>query len=538
MIKYIGTAASGGMSIGKIKIINRRITGFKRVVLATHREKALFEAALILAKDELRQLMATSDREHQDILNFQLVLLDDVGLIQMVQDYIQQGHGGARAVEEAMEEYCRRIKSINDSYLAERSSDIMDVLTRVIDILDGRSRERFTLNEPSIIVADEILPSDLATIAREYTLGFVTVGGSYQNHANIIARTMGIPSVCGMNSEILNPLNNGKSMALDGYTGEVFINPNDATMALFNHKMRLEQRSRLSLIALKEQQITTNDGQKVNIFANCNDPADITLALNNGAQGIGLVRSEILFMRSEEPTPQVQYDFYSQCIQAAKGKPITIRTFDIGADKPVGEISLEKEPNPALGLRGIRLMYRHKELFLEQISALFKAANDNGPINVMLPMVCIVKDVVDYMLMVEQVRKNLFETGEITKDNITWGLMIETPSAALISDQLAPYAAFFSIGTNDLTQYTLAADRLNVDTAAYYNPLHPSVLKLMEITVKNAKAQGIEVCVCGESASDALCAKTYVEMGIHNLSMAQNAMIPIKQHLIDELGVE
>ena len=183
-------------------------------------------------------------------------------------------------------------------------------------------------------------------------------------------------------------------------------------------------------------------------------------------------------------------------------------------------------------------MYRHKELFLEQISALFKAANDNGPINVMLPMVCIVKDVVDYMLMVEQVRKNLFETGEITKDNITWGLMIETPSAALISDQLAPYAAFFSIGTNDLTQYTLAADRLNVDTAAYYNPLHPSVLKLMEITVKNAKAQGIEVCVCGESASDALCAKTYVEMGIHNLSMAQNAMIPIKQHLIDELGVE
>ena len=237
MIKYIGVPASGGMALGKIKIINRRITGFKRVVLATHREKALYEAAIILAKDELRQLMQDTDTQRKDILNFQLVLLDDNGLNTMVQEKIQQGKGGARAVEEAMEDYCQKIKSIDDGYLSERSIDIQDVLTRVVDILDGRSRERFELTEPSIIIADEILPSDLATLEREFTLGFITVGGAYQNHANIIARTMGIPSVCGMDSEILNPLNNGKTIAVDGFTGEVYISPNEGSVTLFKHRM-------------------------------------------------------------------------------------------------------------------------------------------------------------------------------------------------------------------------------------------------------------------------------------------------------------
>ncbi|MEG1782949.1 MAG: putative PEP-binding protein, partial [Oscillospiraceae bacterium] len=340
---------------------------------------------------------------------------------------------------------------------------------------------------------------------------------------------------CGMNSEILNPLNSGKIIALDGYSGEVFISPNEATIALFNHKMHLEQRAKLSLIAIKEQAVLASNGEQVQIFANCNDPSDITLALNNGADGVGLVRSEILFMKTQEPTEQVQYEFYSQCVQAAKGKPVTIRTFDIGADKQVGEISLDKEPNPALGLRGIRLMYRHRDLFATQLRALYKAANDNGEINVMLPMVCIEKDVVDYLNMAEQVKKELYNSGEITLDKIKWGIMIETPAAALISDVLANYVDFFSIGTNDLTQYTLAADRLNLDTSPYYDPLHPSVLKLMEITLQNAVAKGIKVSVCGESASDAICAKTYVEMGIRCLSMAQNAMIPIKQHLIDGL---
>ena len=534
MIKYIGNSASGGLAVGKIKVINRRIAGFKRVVLATHREKALFEAALILAKDEIRRLMQSGGRDHQDILNFQLVMLDDNGLNNMIQGHISEGTGAARAVEIAMDEYCNRLKSIGDEYLTERTSDIRDVLGRVVDILDGRSRERFNLTEPSIIVADEILPSDLAAIDRQYALGFVTVGGSYQSHANIIARTMGIPSVCGMDSEILNPLNNGRTLCLDGYEGEVYINPNDATVAIFNHRIKQEQRAKISLMALRDREIHTDCGDDIEIYANCNDPKDIELAIRNGAKGIGLVRSEILFMKSSLPTLESQLDFYCQCIRAADGRPVTIRTFDIGADKPVGDITLDKEPNPALGLRGIRLQYRHRDLFVQQTKALFIAADRMGPLNVMMPMVSVEKDVKDYLRLAEEVKKELLETGEITADNITWGVMIETPSAALISDTLAKYVKFFSIGTNDLTQYTLAADRLNTDTARYYDPLHPSVLKLIEITVKNADAAGVKVSVCGESAADATCAKAYADIGIRCLSMAQNAMIPIKQQLLEK----
>ena len=534
MIKYIGNSASGGLAVGKIKVINRRITGFKRVVLAAHREKALFDAAVILAKDELRRLMQTGDRQQQDILNFQLVMLDDSELIDVVAKSIFEGNGAAKSVEIAMEDYCSKLKSIGDGYLSERTSDIRDVLGRVVDILDGHSRERFVLTEPSVIVADEILPSDLASIDRQYALGFITVGGSYQSHANIIARTMGIPSVCGADSEILNPLNNGRKVCLDGYSGEVFVSPNEGTIAMFNHMIKKEQRVKQSLMSLKEKEIVMPSGEKVEIWANCNDPQDITLAINNGAKGIGLVRSEILFMKNSRPTFESQLEFYSQCIQAANGKPVTIRTFDIGADKPVGDLSLEKEPNPALGLRGVRLQHRLRHLFETQAKALYIAADKHGQINVMLPMVSVEKDVIDYLEMAGHVKNQLIESGQIKEDKITWGVMIETPSAALISDRLAKLVDFFSIGTNDLTQYTLAADRVNTETVSYYDPQHPAVLKLIEITVANAQAAGIKVSVCGESAADAECAKVYAELGVRCLSMAQNAMIPVKQRLMEE----
>ncbi|MBR5521428.1 MAG: phosphoenolpyruvate--protein phosphotransferase [Oscillospiraceae bacterium] len=533
MIKYLGNAASGGLAVGKIKVINRRIAGFKRVVLATHREKALYEAALILAKDEIRRLMRSSEREHQDILMFQLVMLDDNGLNVMIQNFISEGNGAARSVEMAMEEYCDRLKKTGDEYLSGRTSDIRDVLGRVVDILDGRSRERFVLTEPSVIVADEILPSDLASIDRQYAVGFITVGGSYQSHANIIARTMGIPSVCGLNSEILNPLNNGRTVCVDGYAGEVYVNPAEGTIALFNHRIRQERRAKVSLMSLKEKDIHT-DGEDMEIWANCNDPKDIALAVENGARGIGLVRSEILFMKSSLPTLESQFEFYCECIRAANGRPVTIRTFDIGADKPVGDISLDKEPNPALGLRGIRLQYRHRELFEQQLHALYRAADTAGAINVMLPMVSVEKDVTDFMAMADEVKEKLLASGEIREDRITWGVMIETPAAALISDRLAQHVEFFSIGTNDLTQYTMAADRMNVETVPYYDTMHPAVLKLIEITVENAKKAGVKVSVCGESAADAVNALAYADLGIRCLSMAQNAMIPVKQKLLEK----
>lgn len=537
MVKYVGTPASGGLTMAKIKIVNRRIAGFKRVVLTPHRERALYNAALILAKDELREIIEHASNAHKDILNFQVLMLDDGGLNRMIMEKIDDHAGAARAVELAMEEYCARIKSINDGYLSERTSDIRDALTRVIDILDGRKRERFVLTEPVVVVADEILPSDLASMDRKFAMGFVTVGGSYHNHANIIARTMGIPSVCGMDSEVINPLNDGKTVALDGYTGEVFLSPDETVIADFERKMNLEKQDSYAVQQIKDKKLMAPDGTEIEIFANCNDPKDIKLAINNGAHGIGLVRSEILFMSTTyDLSLASQIRFYSECIRAAGDREITIRTFDIGADKPLEHLELEKEPNPALGMRGVRLMYTQQEIFETQIEALLVAADRCGHINVMIPMISVLSDVTDYMVMVERVKERLFNEGIIATDKINWGIMIETPSAALISDELAKYVNFFSIGTNDLTQYALAADRINTNAARYYDPAHPAVVKLVEMTVQSAKKWGIKVSVCGESAADFESAKVYIEKGIRCLSMAQNAMLAIKQRLIEEFS--
>ena len=537
MVKYVGTPASGGLTIAKIKIVNRRIAGFKRVVLAPHRERALYNAAIILAKDELAEIIRHASNEHRDILNFQVLMLADEGLHQLVFTKIEEQLGAARAVELAMEEYCAKLKAINDGYLSERTSDIRDALTRVIDILDGRKRERFTLTEPCIIVSDEILPSDLASIDRKFSQAFVTVEGSYQNHANIIARTMGIPSVCGVDSEILNPLNDGRTVAVDGYTGEVFLMPDDATVAEFERRMKLETMDNIRAEQIKKQKIVAPDGKEVEIYANCNDPKDIRLAINNGACGIGLVRSEILFMSTTyDLTLASQIRFYSECIRAAQGREITIRTFDIGADKPLDRLELEKEPNPALGMRGVRLMYTQQEIFETQIEALLVAADRCGKINVMIPMVSLASDVTDYMTMVEKVKERLLGDGIIATDKINWGIMIETPAAALISDELAKYVNFFSIGTNDLTQYVLAADRINTNAARYYDPVHPSVVKLVEMTAQAAQKWDIKVSICGESAADFESAKIYIEKGVRCLSMAQNAMLPIKQRLLEEFS--
>ncbi|MBE6894713.1 MAG: phosphoenolpyruvate--protein phosphotransferase [Ruminococcaceae bacterium] len=534
MVKFVGTPASGGLTLAKIKIVNRRIAGFKRVVLAPHREKALFDAAIILAKDEIKTLMENSSKDHRDILNFQVMMLDDNGLKTMVYNHIDQREGAAHSVELAMEEYCARVKAINDGYLSLRTSDIRDALTRVIDILDGKNRERFKLTEPCVVVADEILPSDLASIDRKYAMGFITAAGSYHDHANIIARTMGIPSVCCVDSEILNPLNDSRQVALDGYTGEIFIVPNEATVALFHHKMKREQRDSVMLDKIRQSKVVAPDGQEVKIYANCNDPKDITLAINNGAEGIGLVRSEILFMSTVyDLSLASQIRFYSECIRAAKDKEITIRTFDIGADKPLERLQLEKEPNPALGMRGVRLMYTHREIFETQIEALLVAADRCGQINVMLPMVAVESDITDYFTMVEEVKERLLKEGIIARDRINWGVMIETPAAALISGSLAKYVNFFSIGTNDLTQYVMAADRINTNAARYFDSHHPAVVKLIEMVVQNANRYDIKVSVCGESAADFESAKTYIEKGVRCLSMAQNAMLPVKQYLLD-----
>jgi phosphotransferase system enzyme I (PtsI) len=533
MIEYTGQGASAGLAIGKIKIINRRIRGFKRVLLTAGREWALYQAAVRRAKDEISVLAQGRGKSQREILNFQMMLLEDDSLNLMIKEYIAAGMGAARATEKAMDEYCARLEGTKDEYFVRRNIDIRDALSRVIDILDGRDRVDFTLTAPRIIIADEILPSDLAAFDRRYTLGFVTVEGSRQSHSNILARTMNVPSVFGVDSEILNPLNEGRTACVDGAAGQVCISPTESVLTRYKHMIALGRRKSRNAEILKEKPLVTKDGKQISIMANCNDPREIARRIKNGAAGVGLVRSEIMLLNGNIPTQAQQEEFYGECIRAAAGLPLTVRLFDLGRDKTSEILNFRKEPNPALGTRGIRLLHVRESLFISQIRALYIAADKEGKIKVMIPMITTLKDISDILSLAKNIKAELLSDNIIKNDNVSWGAMIETPSAALISEELAHTADFFSVGTNDLIQYTMAADRMNSHVNIYYDPLSDGVMKLVKITADSAKNHGIPITVCGESAAMPQAAKQYIKMGITNLSMAQSSVIPLKIALND-----
>ncbi len=532
MNRYTGIAASTGIVIGEINVINRTSSSYKRVTLPPHREKKLFESALEIAKNEIKDLIDISSSDHKDILMFQFLLLSDEGLLDSIYEKIEHEYGAAHSVEISMEEYCQQIKDIGDDYFIHRTYDIRDILGRIVNILDGTKRDKFNLEKPCIIITDDILPSDLANMQRDKAKGFVTVGGAYQSHSNIIARTMEIPSVFGVSNDVLNPIYNGKTVVLDASRGEIIINPTESILALYRHKLKQQE---LESDKNFSEQIILKDGKKINLFANCDDPFDIQKSIeNSSAEGIGLVRSEILFFKETTPSFKDQITFYENCIKASKDKSICIRTFDIGADKTANGISLNKEPNPALGMRGVRLKKLFPDLFLNQIKALYIAANNTKKINVMLPMVTTEYDVIDYLDSAKEVLNKLLMDGLVTKDNIDWGIMIEVPSAALISDKLAKHVKFFSIGTNDLTQYTTASDRINHSVVGYYDFMNEGVLKLIELVLKNAKIYDLPVSICGESAAIYEIADKYIEMGVDTLSMAQGSITPLRKKLFEK----
>ena len=531
MRKLTGIAAAPGLAVGEVRMIPRRPAGITRSVQAPHQEKALYEAARILAKDELAAISERAQEADQDIFVFQQVMLDDAGLNRAVMEEIDSGAAAADAVERAGEVYAQRLREVEDAYISQRAADVYDVCRRVADILDGRPRERLYLTRPAIVLADEILPSDLITIDRELILGFVTGEGSAQGHAAIIARTMGIPAIVNAGPETLQ-VPEGALAALDGAAGEVYIAPDEATKARFLHRMGLARRRSLSLEKLKKLPCITRDGVQIQLMANCSSARDIALAMEAGAEGVGLLRSEFLFMSGQLPDEEAQYHFYADCLREAAGKPVTIRTFDIGADKEVAGISMEKEQNPALGLRGLRLSLEKAQLFDSQLAALLRAACC-GRLKVMFPMVTGPEDFDLAMEAVGRARTRLEQQGVPYSDEVEWGVMIETPAAALQAEELAVRAAFFSIGTNDLTQYTLAADRVNPGVAKYYDPSSPAVLRLMDMTLAGARKYGRSVSVCGESAALPDMALRYARMGLRTLSMAATALLPVKDRVME-----
>lgn len=531
MRHYNATPVSPGLVIGPCRLVTHRTAALRRVVQTPQAEQHLFEAACILAQGELESLMSLAQTpEQRDILAFQHAILEDVTFLDYVTDGIRDEKGALGAVQEALVYFTRVMRQLDDTYFQARSADIEDVGHRLCDILAGESHDHPVLTQPAILAAQDLYPSDLVAVDRHLLLGLVTSAGSPQSHAAIIARTLGIPAAILAGEEFLE-FAEGVEMALDGSRGEFFLEPDDAVRARFHHQQLLARRRTLYLETLRTSPCTTLDGTPVQLLANCSNPEDIAFALAQGAQGVGLLRSEFLFIEDHLPQEAEQLEFYVRCVQACRGLPLTIRTIDVGADKRVAGLSAENEANPALGLRGIRLSLAYQNLLTTQFRALLRAAAQ-GPLRIMLPMVASLQDVASARDVFEKAVASLKKEG-LPFAQAPLGIMIETPAAALLSDRLAQTVDFFSLGTNDLTQYTLAADRTNPAVSEYYRPESEAVQRLVQLTLQNAAAAGISCSICGESAAVPQLAAGYVKMGARCLSMAAPSLAEVKDTLMN-----
>ena len=528
---YKGVSASPGLVMGPIYRIHHSGAGLGRIVELPVREQALFDAAVVLAKDELRQLEEAAEGEDRDIILFQRVMLDDPALNKEVQEYIAAGAGSAAAMERAAAICARRIESVDDEYIRQRSADVLDACRRVVNILDGRPRTPVQLEMPSILAGERIFPSDIVSVGRGMILGIAAAEGSVQSHAAIIARTMGIPAVAQLGPAFLNeaPLTRG---ILDADNGRLVVDPDREAVRAAQRRIVSGGILKKRMGVLKNQPCVTLDGTILSLRANCSCPEDIEIAMEAGAEGVGLLRSEFMIADGRIPGEEEQYYFYISCLHAAGGKPVTVRTFDIGSDKTVRGVS-EPALNPALGMRGIRMSLARPQMFLDQVCALLRAAA-KGPLQVMFPMITCAEDWRLTMELVDRAKAQLRQRGVPFKEDTVFGSMIEVPSAALLAPELAAQGCgFFSIGTNDLTQYTYAADRLDGRFSGYFAGESTAVHRLIDLTIAAAKQAGLPVCACGVSTSDPGRAVRYARQGVRILSMEASSILPVKAKLLE-----
>ena len=528
---YKGVSASPGLVMGPIYRIHHSGAGLGRIVELPVREQALFDAAVVLAKDELRQLEEAAEGEDRDIILFQRVMLDDPALNREVQEYIAAGAGSAAAMERAAAICARRIESVDDEYIRQRSADVLDACRRVVNILDGRPRTPVQLEMPSILAGERIFPSDIVSVGRGMILGIAAAEGSVQSHAAIIARTMGIPAVAQLGPAFLNEAPQTRGI-LDADNGRLVVDPDREAVRAAQRRIVSGGILKKRMGVLKSQPCVTLDGTILSLRANCSCPEDIEIAMEAGAEGVGLLRSEFMIADGRIPGEEEQYYFYISCLQAAGGKPVTVRTFDIGSDKTVRGVS-EPALNPALGMRGIRMSLARPQMFLDQVCALLRAAA-KGPLQVMFPMITCAEDWRLTMELVDRAKAQLRQRGVPFQEDTVFGSMIEVPSAALLAPELAAQGCgFFSIGTNDLTQYTYAADRLDGRFSGYFAGESTAVHRLIDLTIAAAKQAGLPVCACGVSTSDPGRAVRYARQGVRILSMEASSILPVKAKLLE-----
>ncbi|HJB00794.1 MAG TPA: phosphoenolpyruvate--protein phosphotransferase [Candidatus Mediterraneibacter merdavium] len=538
MITISGKSVFGGVSIGKLMFYKRN----DKVIKRTHVDDAdaewkRFQDAKDTAVSQLKGLYdkAIADVGEANAMIFEIhqMMLEDLDYLESIENIIRTQEVNAEfAVATTADNFAQMFAAMDDAYMQGRAADVKDVSERVLDILCGVDGGMKEMDEPCIIAADDLAPSETVQLDKSKVLGFATMYGSSNSHTAILARTMNIPAVIGLGEELLADYD-GKMAVIDGFTGTLYIEPDEETMKVMQEKRQKDLEQKALLEQLKGKENVTKSGQKINVYANIGNVSDVGAVLKNDAGGIGLFRSEFLYLENTDfPTEEQQFSVYKQVAENMAGKKVIIRTLDIGADKQVDYFGLDKEENPALGYRAIRICLTRPEIFKTQLRALYRAAV-YGNISIMFPMIISVDEIHKIKAIIAEVKEELKSEGIPYRDEVELGVMIETPASVMISRELAKEVDFFSVGTNDLTQYTLAIDRQNSKLDPFYDPHHPAVLAMIKMAAENAHAEGKWIGICGELGADLELTEEFLKMGLDELSVSPAMVLPLRKRIRD-----
>ncbi len=534
MITIQGKAASTGVALGPLYFYKRAETTIKRYTVKDgEAEWNRFKAAQEKAIEQLGGLAEKARAEAGDdaamLFETHQMMAEDLDYEEAIQAAIQEEKNNAEAaVTDVAAQFAEMFATMDDPYMQARSADVKDVSGRIISILTGAAQGGIDSAVPVILAADDLAPSETVQLDKSKILGFITEGGSSSSHTAILARTMGIPAIIQVGDQLKAEFA-GREVILDGTTGSATVDADEDTRKKMVAKMEEQRKTQEMLDKLKGLPNETKDHQSVRIYCNIGSPDDVHAVLKNDAGGVGLFRSEFLYLNCDDyPTEDYQFEAYKKALHDMGGREVVIRTLDIGADKQIGYFDLPKEENPALGNRALRICLNRPEIFHTQIRALYRASAF-GKLSIMFPMVTSVWEVLEAKKMCERVKKELTEESIPFDPDVQVGIMIETPAAAIISDRLAKEVDFFSCGTNDLTQYTLACDRQNSDLGRFFDPHHPAVLRLLKMVCDNAHKNGIWVGICGELGADLKLTETFLSIGIDELSVSPRSVLPLRQ---------
>lgn len=533
MLTLTGKKVFPGISIGPLVVLGAKKGGIEIYSVAdTEAEINRFHVAREEAKSQLSELYQVAldkvGAEEAAIFEIHQMMLDDLDYIESIEGIISGEKCNAEAaVEQTAKAFSEMFDAMDDEYMKGRAADVIDISNRIIDILSGRQSSMNINSDKVIIAADDLAPSETLQLDSDSILGFVTAEGSTSSHTAILARTLGIAAVVKTGVS-LGEEYSGQLAVIDGLSGTVYINPDEETLAAMEALKSEVEAQKAQLEEVRGQASVTKDGHEIEVFANVGNPKNITTVLENDAEGIGLFRSEFLYLENKDyPTEEQQFQAYKEVVVAMEGKKVVIRTLDIGADKQADYFMLDKEENPALGLRAIRICLTRPELFKTQLRAILRASAF-GKVAIMFPMIISREEIIQSKSILAEVALGLRQEGIAFDEKLEVGIMIETPAAAIMSDELAKEVDFFSIGTNDLSQYTLAIDRQNAGLDMFFDPHHPALLRLIDMTVQNGHKAGIWIGICGELGADLELTETFLRMGVDELSVSAPAVLPLR----------